>query len=57
LHIPIAIFHGLWDEVVPLEAVRLVAEELFENCSFNMVDDDHSLHSTFATLDWDALLQ
>jgi pimeloyl-ACP methyl ester carboxylesterase len=57
LHIPITIFHGLRDEVVPLPEVRSVAEGLFVNCSFNVVDDDHSLHGTFATLDWDKLLQ
>ncbi len=57
LHMPISVFHGFRDDVVPLAAVRSISEELFENCSFNVVDDDHSLHGTFATMDWDALLQ
>jgi len=56
LHIPIAIVHGLRDDVVPLPAVRTIAERLFENHTFSAVDDDHSLHDTFATLPWDALL-
>jgi pimeloyl-ACP methyl ester carboxylesterase len=56
LHIPVTIFHGLRDEVVPLDAVRVIAGNVFENHSFNIVDDDHSLHATFPNLDWDALL-
>jgi len=28
----------------------------FENHTFNAVDDDHSLHNTFATLNWHVLL-
>jgi hypothetical protein len=57
LYIPIVIFHGLRDSVVPLVAVRTIAEQLFVNHSFNAVDDDHSLHKTFAGLDWDTLLR
>jgi predicted esterase len=56
LSMPIVIFHGLRDDVVPLAAVRTIAEQLFANHTFNAVDDDHSLHETFAALDWDALL-
>jgi pimeloyl-ACP methyl ester carboxylesterase len=56
LYMPVAIFHGLRDAVVPLATVRTIAERLFDNHSFNAVDDDHSLHETFAGLDWDALL-
>jgi predicted esterase len=52
----IQIFHGWQDEVVPIAAVQSIAEQLFVNCKFNAVEDDHSLHSTFASLDWDALL-
>jgi pimeloyl-ACP methyl ester carboxylesterase len=56
LHMPIAIFHGLRDDVVPLAAVRTIAEHLFVDHTFQALDDDHSLHNTFATLDWDTLL-
>jgi pimeloyl-ACP methyl ester carboxylesterase len=56
LNIPVIIFHGRQDAVVPLEAVRAVAQRLFPNHAFNAVDDDHSLHATFSSLDWDALL-
>jgi pimeloyl-ACP methyl ester carboxylesterase len=57
LHMPIVIYHGLHDDVVPLEAVRAIAGQLYTNHTFNVVEDDHSLHETFATYDWDALLE
>ncbi|MDM7994634.1 MAG: alpha/beta fold hydrolase [Acidobacteriota bacterium] len=56
IRIPVTIFHGNNDEVVPLSAVRRIAEGLCTNLTFNIVEDDHSLHETFATYDWDALL-
>jgi predicted esterase len=56
LYMPIAIFHGLQDDVVPLATVRTIAARLFVNHIFNIVEDDHSLHRTFASLEWDSLL-
>jgi pimeloyl-ACP methyl ester carboxylesterase len=56
LYIPIVLFHGLQDDVVPLSAVRAIAEQSFVNHKFNAVADDHSLHATFAALEWDTLL-
>jgi pimeloyl-ACP methyl ester carboxylesterase len=56
LYIPVTIFHGMRDEVVPLDAVREIAGKFFALPEFNAVDDDHSLHGTFAVLDWDSLL-
>ncbi len=56
LTMPITIFHGRQDDVVPLEKVRAIAGSLFLNLQFNEVADDHFLHDTFVTLDWDNLL-
>ncbi len=56
LSMPVTIFHGRQDDVVPLEKVRAIAERLFMNLKFNAVEDDHFLHDTFATLEWDKLL-
>jgi len=56
LPMPVTIFHGNKDEVVPLSAVREIAEGVFTHLTFTVVEDDHSLHDTFAALDWDALL-
>jgi pimeloyl-ACP methyl ester carboxylesterase len=57
LSLPITLFHGLQDDVVPLPAVRDIAERLFVNHVFNAVEDDHSLSRTFLTYDWDAFLR
>jgi pimeloyl-ACP methyl ester carboxylesterase len=56
LYMPILIFHGRQDHAVPLEKVRAIAEQLFMNHQFNAVEDDHFLHDTFTTLEWDKLL-
>ncbi len=56
LQIPVTVFHGLQDEVVPLEAVQAIAKQSFTDHTFTALDDDHSLHRTFASLDWDTLL-
>jgi pimeloyl-ACP methyl ester carboxylesterase len=53
LHIPVVIYHGTQDDVVPMAAVRNIAEQTFSDCKFNVVEDDHSLHNTFASLEWD----
>lgn len=56
LKMPVAVYHGIQDDVVPLNAVRKTAERVFPNHTFHAVEDDHSLHRTFHTLDWDSLL-
>jgi len=56
LCIPTIIYHGFQDVVVPLDAIRKTAEALYPNHTFHAVEDDHSLHSTFRSLDWDSLL-
>ena len=56
ISVPVEIYHGRNDEVIPLGEMRPVAEEIFAHLSFNVVDDDHFLHRTFKTLDWDTLL-
>jgi pimeloyl-ACP methyl ester carboxylesterase len=56
ISVPVRIYHGKDDEVIPLKEVKKVAEDLFHNLSFHTVDDDHMLHRTFKTIDWDGLL-
>lgn len=53
---PVIIYHGSRDDVAPPEPVRKIAGKLFRNLTYHLVDDDHSLHRTFFTLDWDDLL-
>jgi pimeloyl-ACP methyl ester carboxylesterase len=54
--VPTWIYHGKEDEVIPLAAVEKVANRVFRNLTLHAVDDDHYLHRTFKTLDWDMLL-
>ena len=53
---PVWIYHGKDDLVIPLAQVEPIAKEVFLNLSFNVVEDDHYLHNTFKTIDWDSLL-
>ena len=56
ISVPVWIYHGTNDEVIPLKDVASVAKQMFSNLSFHSVDDDHFLHKTFQTIDWDRLL-
>ena len=56
LQVPVTIFHGLRDQVVPITSVRKISEQVFLDCAFNTLDDDHVLHGTFAGFAWDSLL-
>jgi pimeloyl-ACP methyl ester carboxylesterase len=54
--VPVWLYHGDEDEVIPLRDVEAVARHMFNNLTFNKVEDDHFLHKTFKRIDWDALL-
>ena len=53
ISVPVFIYHGYHDEVIPLEKVEDIARRLFTNLSFQKVKDDHFLHRTFKTIDWE----
>jgi len=57
LQLPVHLYHGRQDDVIPLEDVRRVARQVFSDLTFHAVDDDHYLHKTFEKIDWDALLR
>lgn len=54
--VPTTIIHGKRDAVVPLKEVRAIAEKVFSNLTYEIVDDDHRLHIATDMLDWKALL-
>ena len=56
ISVPVWIYHGRSDEVIPLNDVEKVARSVFHDLSFHVVEDDHYLHKTFKTIDWDRLL-
>jgi predicted esterase len=53
---PVTIYHGQNDEVVPLAPVHDIAHRVFQNVTFNTVEDDHVLSKTFRLIDWNNLL-
>ncbi len=56
IQVPVVVYHGEDDDVVPVVPVQNIAKAVFENISHNIINDDHSLHKNFASLDWNALL-
>nr|CBX29550.1 hypothetical protein N47_J05310 [uncultured Desulfobacterium sp.] len=56
LDIPVCIYHGNRDEVIPHIPVHKIAIKIFSNLIWNLVDDDHSLNNTTFSLNWDILL-
>jgi pimeloyl-ACP methyl ester carboxylesterase len=56
LQIPVSLYHGRLDDVVPPEPTRQIAMRCFANLDHHIVEDDHNLHRIFPTLDWDSLL-
>ena len=57
LHVPVMIYHGRHDDVVPPESVHDIARMVFTDLRYHLVEDDHSLHDTFKDMNWDELLK
>jgi pimeloyl-ACP methyl ester carboxylesterase len=57
ISIPTVIVHGSQDDVVPIKPVRKIAEELFTDVEFIVVDDGHRLQKAFVELDWESILK
>jgi pimeloyl-ACP methyl ester carboxylesterase len=57
LQIPVILYHGRFDDIVPLEPTREIAARLFANLDHRIVEDVHDLHRIFSKLDWDDLLE
>lgn len=56
LALPVYIFHGKNDEIIPLEPIRAIAKRVFPNLTFTVMEDDHRLSRTFTTIDWPKLI-
>ena len=54
--VPVVIFHGKYDKIVPIKPTRTHAKQLFTNLTYNIVDDDHLLHSTVKKIDWQTII-
>jgi pimeloyl-ACP methyl ester carboxylesterase len=57
ISVPVVVYHGARDAVIPLEPAQALAEMVFQNLDFRVVDDDHGLYKTVHTIDWIALLE
>jgi pimeloyl-ACP methyl ester carboxylesterase len=55
--VPAVLIQGSRDEILPPQAVRSLAEKVFINLTYVLVDDDHRLHKTADGLDWSSLLE
>ncbi|MBW2631662.1 MAG: alpha/beta fold hydrolase [Deltaproteobacteria bacterium] len=54
--VPVMLYHGSRDDVVPLKPVHGIASKVFQNLSHHIVNDDHPLSETFTSFGWDNLL-
>ena len=57
IDVPTLIIQGTRDELIPLEAAQGIAEKVFTNLTYLVVDDDHRLHKTAEEMDWQTLLE
>lgn len=56
IEVPVMLYHGNRDDVVPLKPVHEIASKIFKNLSHHIVDDDHPLSETFTSFNWNNLL-
>ncbi|MDZ7698426.1 MAG: YqiA/YcfP family alpha/beta fold hydrolase [Deltaproteobacteria bacterium] len=56
ISVPVTVYHGSRDEVIPIDPVKAAAKRYFLELDFHTVADDHFLHRTFKTIDWETLL-
>ena len=57
IDVPTIIIHGRQDTIVPVDAARTLAEKVFRQLDYRLVDDDHRLHQTADNLDWKSILE
>jgi pimeloyl-ACP methyl ester carboxylesterase len=57
VEVPVVVYQGTRDEHIPAQEVRRLAELVFNNLTFHMVDDDHGLYKTVHSIDWGDLLK
>jgi pimeloyl-ACP methyl ester carboxylesterase len=56
ISVPTIIVQGTRDELIPIEPTRRLAEKVFTNLDYIVVEDDHRLHKTAEELDWKTML-
>ena len=56
VNVPVIVYHGINDKIVPYEPSRERAKQLFTNLEYKIVNDDHLLHSTVKSINWQKIL-
>jgi pimeloyl-ACP methyl ester carboxylesterase len=54
--IPTVVVQGTRDDLIPFQLARSLAEKVFTNLTYLVVDDDHRLNKAADELDWENLL-
>jgi alpha-beta hydrolase superfamily lysophospholipase len=55
--LPVYIFHGKNDELLPAGQIQDIAQKVFPDLAFTLLEDDHRLSRTFTSIDWHTLLR
>jgi len=56
IDVPVIVYHGKNDTVVPLKRTKERAKILFSHLQYNTVEDDHMLHPTVEAINWQGIL-
>lgn len=56
LSLPVYVFHGKNDDLIPAERIQEIAKAVFSNLRFTLLDDDHRLSNKFTSIDWHDLI-
>jgi alpha-beta hydrolase superfamily lysophospholipase len=56
LSLPVHVFHGRNDELIPAQEIQEIAKRVFANLIFTLLDDDHRLSREFTSIDWHKLI-
>lgn len=56
IDVPTVLVHGMQDDVVLPEPVRMIAQDVFTNLRYIAVEDGHRLHQAFEKLNWEEIL-
>ena len=57
IDVPVIIYHGKNDDIVPINTSKEKAEQLFAVLEYNTVEDDHMLHPTVEAINWQELIK
>ena len=56
LSLPVYVFHGRNDELIPVQQIQKIAKTVFSNLTFTLLDDEHRLSRKFTSIDWHKLI-